>query len=85
MKWYSFFLVVNYVVLSDRYDYGLFENFEIMKYTFLRENTLTLRLESIREQLHNGIKRIYHNNFLHRQNMHKSEVNTLATSTPREN
>ena len=66
MKWYSFFLVVNYVVLSDRYDYGLFENFEIIKDTFLREKTLTLRLESIREQLHNGMKRIYHNNFLHR-------------------
>ena len=57
-KWYSFFLAIHYVVLSSRHDYGLFENFEIMKDSFLKEKTSTLRLKSLRKELHNGITKI---------------------------
>ena len=57
-KWYSFFLAIHYVALSSRHDYGLFENFEIMKDSFLKEKTSTLRLKSLRNELHNGITKI---------------------------
>ena len=59
-----YFLAIPSVVLSSRYDYGLFENFEIMKDAFVQEKTATLRLEKIRMQIHNGMKKISHYNFL---------------------
>ena len=65
---YLYFLVIPSVVLSSRYDYGLFENFEIMKDAFVQEKTVILRLEKIRMQLHNGMKEISHYNFLHWHN-----------------
>ena len=63
-KWYSFFLAIHYVALSSRHDYGLFENFEIMKDTFLKEKTSTLRLKSLRKELHNGITKMSYRDFL---------------------
>ena len=65
---YLYFLAIPSVVLSSRYDYGLFENFEIIKDAFVQEKTVTLRLEKIRMQLHNGMKEMSHYNFLHWHN-----------------
>ena len=68
MMSYLYFLVVPTVVLSSRYDYGLFENFEIMKDAFVQEKIVTLRLKRMRMQLHNSTREISYYNFLHWHN-----------------
>ena len=60
---YLYFLAVPSVVLSSRYDYGLFENFEIMKDAFVQEKTVTLRLQRMRMQLHDSMREISYYNF----------------------
>ena len=41
-----------FMVICSRYDYELFENFEITKASFIKEQTIVRKLERIRRNLH---------------------------------